>query len=318
MKNLQKSIKTSKKDGKILVQRRAKPVKSDKGKRRVVLKGKNKTASAKSKDVRDLIFKDGRYKLIAQLGEGGMGAVYRAEDMFLNVDVAIKVLPAELTRDHAAIEEFKNEAKVIMTLSHDHIVRLHHFDIKCGCLFLIMEYVNGKNLRCILNEVGPLSMDAVLDIANSCASALDYAHGCGIIHRDLKPANLMVNEKSVLKIVDFGTARHGDASLKADDLYVMGTPTYTSPEQFMGYSPEPRADVYSLGAIVYELLTGNPIYPFDSTAEAIIGGPPALESSDIPYAVESVVIQAFAREVNERWPSAGFFYQKLCQAVEQS
>jgi len=257
--------------------------------------------------------------LISDKGEGGQGSVYQAKDKLLNIKVAIKMLPISLNLDVAAVERFKNEAKLAMALSHENIVRLYHFDIERGRIFLVMEYVEGKNLRQILDEMTALSINTVLEVAQSCASALDYAHKRGVIHRDIKPENIMISKDSVLKIVDFGTARRiGNPPLKTENAYVEGTPNYTAPEQFAGNNFDPRSDIYSLGTILYELLTGKPVFPFDTPLETIIETPPSPMPDDIHPAIGEVINKAISKDIYDRWLSAGVFYEKLREAVEES
>lgn len=257
-----------------------------------------------------------RYKPEAIIGQGGRGAVYKAWDNVLGVHVALKFLPEGLALKPAAVEEIRHEAVVTMRLAHENIVRLHNVEMTGQRLFLVMEYVDGENLRQILNRLGPLAPESVLDIVRSCASALAYAHKIGIIHRDLKPENLMVTRDSVLKIVDFGTAMMVHAP--GTNEYMEGSPGYMSPEQVRGdVAVDARTDVFSLGAVAGELLTGKPLFPFDGNTDhlvsAVEAGPQGLDA--LAPAVVAVLARAVAVDREQRWPTAVAFHQALGKAI---
>lgn len=258
-----------------------------------------------------------RYKLLGPIGKGGMSIVYKARDKMLNMTVAIKFLPEKLLHDSSALERLKREAALAMRLSQEHIVKLHNIEGDRGRLFLVMEYVEGTNFREILREEGVLPTLTVLQVAYSCALALDYAHERGVLHLDLKPENLMLNKDSVLKIVDFGTARYVGGLYTDDEGYLEGSPAYMSPEQISGAPIDLRADVYSLGVIVYELLCGRPPFPIDSKLETFLrSDPPPLDG--FPDQIASVVDKAIRRDREQRWNSAGEFYSELYDAARAS
>jgi FixJ family two-component response regulator/predicted Ser/Thr protein kinase len=253
-----------------------------------------------------------RYKLVEVLGEGGMGTVYRAEDLLLGMPVAIKVLGSQLTRDEHAVSTLKEEARIAMQLSHRHIVRIHNLQKASGHYFLVMEFVKGRTFRDILERYGRLPADTVIQIVRVCADALAYAHRHRVLHRDLKPTNLMLSEDGVLKIIDFGVSCLVDAQRDAEE--IIGTPVYMSPEHIRGETVDHRTDIYSLGIIAFQLLTGRNPYPQGATYRDILAmGPPKM--SDLPDGIRQVLEKAAAPHRNERWPSAEAFATALTNAA---
>ena len=254
-----------------------------------------------------------RYKLEQVIGRGGRGTVYKAWDNVLGMHVALKFLPPGVTLKPEAVEEIRREAVVTMRLAHENIVRLHNIEMTGNRLFLVMEYVDGENLRQILERMGPLAPSTVVAIARSCASALAYAHRVGIVHRDLKPENVMIGKDSVLKIVDLGTAVM--ARTPGKDQYMEGTPGYMSPEQIRGGgTPDARTDVYSFGAVMAELLTGKRAFVYDGEMDHLLNArPQGLESLDPNVA--AVLIKAMEPDREARWASAVEFCQALSAAL---
>jgi CheY-like chemotaxis protein len=249
-----------------------------------------------------------RYRLGRALGEGGTGTVYMAEDLLLNMPVAVKLLGSRFTSDTPAISALKHEARIAMQLSHRHIVRIHNLQKEGDRYFLVMEYVNGQTFHEILYLYGKLPLDTVLQIVRVCAEALGYAHRHKVLHRDLKPANLMLDEDGVLKIIDFGVAcliekEHEDAEIR-------GTPVYMSPEQLRGESLDRRTDVYALGLIVYEMLTGRKVFPPDTTETEILArGPQHLRG--LHKHILDVIYRAAAPRCEDRWDSVDAFSRAL-------
>ena len=253
-----------------------------------------------------------RYRLVEVLGEGGMGTVYKADDLLLGMPVAIKILAARISRDDHAIATLKEEARIAMQLSHRHIVRIHNLQKSGDHYFLVMEYVRGRTLRDILKRYGTLPVETVLQVVRVSADALSYAHRHKIIHRDLKPTNLMLGEDGVLKIIDFGVSCLVGAQKFTDD--IIGTPTYMSPEQIKGKRLDHRTDIYSLGMIAYELLTGRQPTPDQTTASDVITvGPP--DMNELPAAIGPVVEKAVAFKPEDRWPTADDFSRALMAAA---
>ena len=255
-----------------------------------------------------------RYTLDRVINQGATSTLYLAHDRLIRKPVALKLVAQAATLDPEIIDEFKREAALLRRLSHENIVKLRTLHVIGGRVYLVMEYIDGENFRQILARLERLSMKTVLAVARSCASALDYAHARGILHRDLKPENLMLDGKSVLKIVDFGTAAClGTAARGRQDRFLEGTPGYMSPEEIRGEPLDPRTDVFSLGAVIGELLTGWPVFPGDDTFRTLNVRPAPMP--EVPEGVAAVILKALAAGRAERWESAGEFYAALAKAA---
>src|SRR5450631_3554676 len=208
----------------------------------------------------------GHYHILGKIGAGGMGEVYRARDSKLGREVALKVLPAGMARDPERLQRFQREARSVAALNHPHIVTIYSVEEDDGVHFLTMELVEGLSLDHLIPSNG-LSVAQVVEIASALADAIAAAHEKGIVHRDLKPANLMVTTNGRVKILDFGLAKDvstsgpSGATLTAADLtqagLVMGTPAYMSPEQITGRDVDHRTDIFSLGVVLHEMITGK-------------------------------------------------------------
>jgi serine/threonine protein kinase len=201
-------------------------------------------------------FLAGKYRIIEPIGRGGMGIVYKAEDIKLERTVALKFLPAGLTENPEARERFIREAKAAAALSHPHICTVHEINEEEREPFIVMEYVDGQSLREKIRK-GALEQAVALDIAMQVAEGLDEAHKKGIIHRDIKPGNIMVTDKGTAKVMDFGLAKIFGSSLITQEAMTMGTVAYMSPEQAEGAPLDQRTDVWSLGIVLYEMVTGQ-------------------------------------------------------------
>ncbi len=269
------------------------------------------------------------YEIIAPLGEGGMGVVYRARDTRLGRDVALKLLPDKLATDEERSLRFQREAQIVSGLSHPGIAHLYDFDRDGDVAFLAMELVEGPTLRERLAG-GPLGIDLVLGCAAQVAEALAAAHRSGVVHRDLKPENIMATESGYYKVLDFGIARIEDLpgtdptgtqtptrtwATKAGT--IIGTVAYMSPEQVLGKPADARSDVFSLGSVIWELATGRPAFRGDSeiaTAHAIAyDDPPSMRSlrPEIPEGLELAVLKCLSKNPAERYGSAGELAQDL-------
>ncbi|PWU08116.1 MAG: hypothetical protein C5B51_08425 [Terriglobia bacterium] len=200
----------------------------------------------------------GRYRIIALLGRGGMGEVYRATDLTLGQSVALKFLPAGAARDQRLLERFHGEVRIARQVSHPNVCRVYDIGEVEGVPFLSMEYVDGEDLASLLLRIGRLPADKALDTARKVCAGLAAAHDRGIIHRDLKPANIMMNKRGEAIIMDFGLAAL--ASELAGPEARNGTPAYMAPEQLKGAEVTPRSDIYALGLVLYELFTGKRPY----------------------------------------------------------
>jgi serine/threonine protein kinase len=262
----------------------------------------------------------GHYEILTQIGRGGMGEVYRGRDLNLDREVAIKVLPAAVAENATRRARFEREARVISQLSHPNICAIYDVGEQDGVAFLVMEYIDGETLEHRL-RAGALPWPTALQSGIQIASALAHAHEHGIAHRDLKPANVMLSGSSV-KLLDFGIAKlirdddrgaeTGTISITGDHKFV-GTPNYMSPEQLEGRPVDGRADIFALGALLYEMVTGRKAFEGASvasvTAAVIKTEPPPISSVTkegpiAPEALDHVVRQALAKEPDERWQTA--------------
>jgi eukaryotic-like serine/threonine-protein kinase len=257
-----------------------------------------------------LRFLQARYRLEAKLAAGGMGTVYRATDERLKRRVAVKLLRDDLARDAMFVERFRREARSVAALAHPNIATVFDYGEEDGCHFIVMELAEGRDLARVLREDGRLPSERTVSIAEQICDALGHAHSAGVIHRDVKPANVIVGQQDLVKVTDFGIARAtGDATLTATGL-VLGSAHYISPEQANGVPATPASDIYSLGIVIYEMLTGA--LPF--TGESPVGvamrhvtddvpAPSALVP-DVPPDLDAVVARATARAPEGRWHSA--------------
>ena len=264
----------------------------------------------------------GPYRISDQLGAGGMGVVYRAHDSRLQRDVAIKVLPADTLGDENARARFRREALALAKLSHPNIATLFDLGEQDDVSYLVMECVAGESLASVL-ERGPLPIRDVLALGVEIAGALDEAHGQGIIHRDLKPANVMVTPKGHAKVLDFGLAKliapsvAGSGISLTETIGAVGTLFYMSPEQASGEAIDGRTDVWSLGVLLYEALTGSP--PFQASSalgvlHAICERSPTPitgQCADVPIDLEAIVMRALAKQPADRYRSASDMQRDL-------
>ena len=247
------------------------------------------------------------YRILERLGGGGMGIVYKAEDTKLKRTVALKFLPPTLTADPDAKERFTHEAQAASALQHNNICVVHDVDqTDDGQMFIAMEYLEGETLKKKI-ERGPLKIEEAIDIASQIARGLTKAHEHGIVHRDIKPANIMVTTDGVAKIVDFGLAKLSGRTMLTEVGMTLGTAAYMSPEQARSEAVDRRTDIWSLGAILYEMLAGRPSFPGEYTPAilyAIINTNPEPVTglrSGIPLGLERVVTKALTKNPEERY-----------------
>lgn len=254
----------------------------------------------------------GRYELIEKIGEGGMAVVYKARCRLLNRYVAIKILRPEFTKDESFIESFKKESQAAAGLSHPNIVSVYDVGKEGNLHFIVMELVEGKPLSQLISEKGRLDYKEAIEITKQVASALSLAHKNQIIHRDVKPHNILITTTGVAKLADFGIAQAVSNSTMVDgkDNKVMGSVHYLSPEQARGSYVDERTDIYSLGIVLYEMLTGK--VPFDGDNPISIAlmhindpmTPPSRLVSGIPPQLEKVVMKATDKYQNNRYSTA--------------
>jgi len=251
-----------------------------------------------------------RYELLEKIGEGGMGSVYKAKCHLLNRFVAVKILKAELNNDEDFVARFKREATSIASLSHPNIVNVHDVGAEEHINFIVMEYIDGKTLKQIIKENGRISSRETLDIVFQVAKALECAHKNNIIHRDIKPDNIMIMEDNMVKVMDFGIAKVADSRTATNCNNVMGTVRYFSPEQAKGNFVDCRTDIYSLGIVMYEMVTGQVPYNADSAIsiammhiqEPVI--PPKEIITDIPENINQVILKSMQKEPIKRYQTA--------------
>src|SRR3954466_12736897 len=206
----------------------------------------------------------GRYRLDAQIGAGGMSTVYRAFDQTLERQVAIKLLHRQIADDPDQLERFRREARAVAQLSHPHIVTVIDAGEEEGRPYIVFEYVQGETLKELIKREGPLDVDESAAYAIEIARALGYAHSRNIVHRDVKPQNVLIDDEGSAKITDFGIARTLDEEGLTADGRVLGTTDYVSPEQAMGHEVTGQSDLYSLGVVLYEMLTGEAPFKADT------------------------------------------------------
>ncbi|MGH2838252.1 MAG: protein kinase domain-containing protein [Thermoleophilaceae bacterium] len=259
---------------------------------------------------------DGRYRVLSRLGAGGMADVYCAEDTHLGRQVALKVLYRRFAQDAEFVERFKREARSAAGLTHPNVVNVYDRGEHDGTYYIAMEYLPGSTLKDVIIEQGRLEQEAVIDIGVQILRAASFAHRRGVVHRDLKPHNVMLDDAGNAKVTDFGIARAG-ASEMTEAGSIMGTAQYLSPEQAQGHSATAQSDLYSVGIILYELLTGR--LPFDGESAVAIAvqhlndDPPPIRTlrPDVAPELEAAVMRALAKDPATRWADADEFIRAL-------
>src|SRR5215213_9078217 len=261
-----------------------------------------------------------RYELIAEIGRGGMGVVYRAYEAALDRTVALKLLAPELANQPGFVARLRREAISAARLRHPNIALLYEFGQSEDTSFLAMEYLPGRSLRQLL-EAGPLPSERALGILDQIGQALDYAHSMGIVHRDVKPSNILVSPADQAMLIDFGLAEVSECTLLTADSAVLGTPHYMAPEQAAGRGSGERGDQYALAAVAYEMLTGVP--PFHGrAATAVVHAhiyesppPPTERRPALPVAVNAVLLRGLAKQPQDRYPTLADFIAALRAAL---
>ena len=250
----------------------------------------------------------GRYELQELVGSGGMSNVFRAHDRLLERSVAIKILHEQFGRDDDYVERFRREARSVAQLAHPNIVTVIDRGQEDGRQYIVFEYIEGDNLKALISD-GGLPIDEALDYALQVAHALDFAHKRGLVHRDIKPQNVLLNDEGQAKVTDFGIARSLDVQGVTQTGTVLGTSDYIAPEQARGDQVDQKTDIYSLGTVLYELLTGEVPYEGDNfvvVAMKHVNDPvPSVRDRrpDVPYRLDHLVRRAMAKEPDDRFAS---------------
>src|SRR5580765_7026544 len=265
----------------------------------------------------------GKYRVVAKLGRGGMGTVYRAVDETLDRDVAIKILNPEFA-DSDVMKRFRAEASMLAKLNHPAIATIYELHRSDEDLLMVMEFVPGESLDQFVQRNGPVEPERAAYLLAQVLDAIGHAHAAGIIHRDLKPSNVMVTERGAVKIMDFGIARVRGAEHMTTDGYMMGTPAYMSPEQVLCQDVDGRSDLYSVGVMFYRLLTGK--LPFE--ADTAIGmvqkqisdmpTPARLHRADLPTWAVAIVDRALAKSPADRYQTAEELRKALLDAIHDA
>src|SRR5512132_2487750 len=252
-----------------------------------------------------------RYQLLERLGRGGMSDVFRARDLMLERYVAIKVLGEQYSNDESFQKRLRQEARAAANLSHPNIVTVHDFGFDQNQLYIVMEHVPGKDLKTLLRQRGRYSVEEAIPLMVQACAGIGYAHRAGLVHCDIKPHNMIVTPDARLKVTDFGIARALSTILpdeRAD--VVWGSPQYFSPEQAVGEAPSPASDVYSLGIVLYEALTGALPFTAPTSEELALlhlqADPIPLHEyvPDIPSALEQIVMKVLSKEPSARYRTA--------------
>ena len=265
-----------------------------------------------------------RYQIIKSIGEGGMANVYLAYDTILDRDVAVKVLRGDLSNDEKFVRRFQREALNASSLSHPNIVEVYDVGDDNGQYFIVMEYIEGKNLKDLIKKRGKLTVTEVVDIMSQISDGLSVAHDSYIIHRDIKPQNIMILENGMVKITDFGIAMAMNATQLTQTNSVMGSVHYLPPEQASGKGSTLKSDIYSMGILMYELLTGVLPYRGDNAVEIALKHlkepfPDIREEvEDLPQSVENIIMKSTAKNPKNRYNDARAMYEDLKTCLDES
>ena len=264
-----------------------------------------------------------RYEIVKSIGEGGMANVYLANDTILERKVAVKVLRGDLSADDKFIRRFEREAQSVSNLSHPNIVEVYDVGVEDNQHYIVMEYIEGKTLKQLLKKRETLTLTEVIDIMTQLTDGMSHAHESYIIHRDIKPQNIMIQDNGLIKITDFGIAMALNATQLTQTNSVMGSVHYLPPEQASGKGATIKSDIYSLGILMYELLTGNVPFKGDNAVEIALKHMkdkiPSIRKQDpsIPQAVENILLKAAAKNPRNRYDSISEMHEDFLHCLEE-
>lgn len=263
-----------------------------------------------------------RFEIESFIAQGGMARVYRGTDRTLARTVAIKVLLEHLGRDETFVARFRREAQAAASLAHPNIVAVYDTGSERGLHYIVMEYLEGRTLHEVLAGDGPLAPQVAAALGAQIGEALAHAHEKGIVHRDVKPGNIMVSGGGQAKVMDFGIAKAATAGALTQVGAILGTVTYLSPEQARGETLDGRSDIYSLGALVYQMLTGEPPIKGETIVDMVLKlnsqmpPPPSHLNAEVPAALDAVVMRALAKDPDRRFQSGSEMAERLLLAVK--
>jgi serine/threonine protein kinase/Flp pilus assembly protein TadD len=253
---------------------------------------------------------DNRYRIVEEIGRGGMGRIYKAEDTSLNITVALKIIRSKYSSNPLFIEQFKKETLTARSISHKNVIRIYDLGEAQRIKYISMEYIKGPNLSEFIHTSGSLSIATAINITHQICEALKAAHQKGIVHQDLKPSNIMIDSSGQTYVMDFGLARPKYIQEADTSEGISGTPQYMAPEQARGEKVDQRSDIYSFGIIMYEMLTGKPPFEANTTKEylhkqvAEIPKPPSKLNPNIPHLLEHIIIKCLEKDSDNRYQSA--------------
>jgi beta-lactam-binding protein with PASTA domain/predicted Ser/Thr protein kinase len=265
---------------------------------------------------------NGRYEVEEMLGQGGMARVFRGTDSVLGRNVAVKVLSPQYAGDDQFVVRFRREAQAAAGLNHPNIVSVYDTGSQGDVHYIVMEYVEGRTLRDVVRQEGPILPERAAEIGQAVARALATAHHAGLVHRDIKPGNIMLTRDGEVKVMDFGIARTSTGDTLTQTAAVLGTASYLSPEQAQGATVDARSDIYSLGCVLYEMLTGRPPFTGDSPVAIAYKHvredpvPPGRINPDVPDSLEAVVMKSMAKNPENRYQSADELGEDLERAAQ--
>ncbi len=262
-----------------------------------------------------------RYKLLDKIGGGGMAEVYKATDLYLDIEVAVKILRQQYVNDEDFIKRFRREAQSIQSLSHKNVVDVYDVGEDDDIYYIVMDYVKGQTLKELIQKKGKLPAKEAVEIAKKIVSALDHAHQNNIVHRDIKPHNILLGDKGEVKVTDFGIARAVSETTITQTGSVLGSVHYLSPEQARGGWTDEKTDLYSLGVVLYEMVTGKLPFLGDSAISVALKHLqenfvyPKEINSDLPQSVENIILKALVKDPTKRYASAKDMYDDLDTAL---